>query len=91
MADGIGRWHVTFGQQYPNEDHPAFSLADRDGWVTIIASGAADAREHAIRILSVAWSDLLPDGTDWRGIEHLFPLGEIARFTSPLALEVLHG
>lgn len=91
MSDGIGRWYVTFGQKYPREDHPAFSLAHHDGWVTIIASGAEDAREHAIRILSIYWADIYPDGTDWRKTEHMFPLGEIARFTSPLALEVLHG
>lgn len=70
---------LTFGQQYARDLHPTFDLAHPDGWVTIVAEDYRTARKCAVENFERWWSDLYPaeDVT----FAHLFPRGEIARFT----------
>ena len=74
-------YHVTFGQQYPRETHPAFPAADRDGWVDIVAPDFASARSVAFRWFGVRWANMYPDDERWAEDRLLYPLGCLATFT----------
>jgi hypothetical protein len=40
----MAEYYVTFGFQYPREPHPRFPEAHHDGWATIVAASASEAR-----------------------------------------------
>jgi hypothetical protein len=77
----VTEYRVTFGQQYPREPHPHWSEANKDGWLTIIASTHIRAREVAFAFLGNHWSDVVEATAfdDWS----IYPMGELARITVP--------
>jgi len=76
-------YRVTFGQQYPREDHPRLpQIAHHDGWLTIIADTYDDARDLTLRLCGQHWS-MLYDSTEHAGMDLLYPLGELLRVIDP--------
>lgn len=70
-------YYITFGFQYPREPPPTFPEAHHDGWVTIVADNAPQAREIAFREFGRHWSFMYePAEID----TSYYPKGELARF-----------
>lgn len=70
-------FYITFGQKYRSEQHPTFSPAHPDGWVTIDAIDEDKAREIAFRELGSRWSGIY---TDSNFTPSYYPRGELIRF-----------
>ena len=73
----MSEFRVTFPQRFRNEPHPTLPQAHPDGWLTIEAPSLGLARDIAFYRLGDEWAFIYPDD-DMR--DHLYPLGEIARF-----------
>lgn len=72
---------VTFGQKYSRVEHPFFKKAHPDGYVTVNAANAREARELITAWYGRYWSSLY-DEEDFFGITGvlaLYPLGELDR------------
>jgi hypothetical protein len=83
-------FRITFGQKHATKTHLAF-LAGRvdfdphpDGWLTVLAPDETAARRLLHDRLELAWSWIyLPGNPLWPEIDwSLFPLGELARWTT---------
>jgi hypothetical protein len=75
-------FYVTFGQQYPREQHPVWADADHDGWVRITARSYDAAMTVARKHLGVYWSNIYgADVWDADRDHEFYPKGELAHFT----------
>lgn len=83
-------YRVTFGGQYGSPEygadpHPVLgSYAHRDGWLTILASNEAAARDLVGTLLAESWSNLydVRDLSPEAWADH-FPRGELLRLVHP--------
>lgn len=65
---------VTFGMQYPREQHPSWPYAHHDGWLRVEAPSYDAARGLVVARLGTAWSML------YTASEHepeYYPRGEL--------------
>lgn len=49
-------FYVTFGSQYPREEHPTWSGANKDGYFVIHAPDELSARKLAFGLFGEKWS-----------------------------------
>lgn len=75
----LREYRFTFGQKYAREEHPNFSNAHPDGYVTIWAVEYDTARQIAFQQLGSEWAfQYMP--SDLKTWTTLFPQGSLATF-----------
>lgn len=72
----MSEYMVTFGQQYRSNPHPMVDYADPDGWLTVEAENAVEAREKTFKELGSSWAFMYLK----KDFHHeYFPKGELHR------------
>ena len=71
-------FYLTFGVQYPEQQHPYWSAATHAGWVRIIAESEDTARMIAQQFFGKAWSLVYPEAYfDTSPSRKFYPEGEL--------------